>query len=136
MSVCLCVVSVVSKNNFFVSLLLLLFPSTKNEIHTLKYHIFFELLQAVASNGLWYQKRLHYVAFVTWFFIQCLRKLNYFGDLSATSKTFSSEELYIASLLCHFMGVASTNSVEIASYFIEKGNSGMYTTRSEDKFNF
>ena len=89
--------------------------------------IFKKLLQVVASNGLWYQKRLHYVAFVTWFFIQCLRKLNYFGNLS-TSKTFSSEELYIASLLCHFMGVASTNSVEIASYFIEKGNSGMSCT--------
>ena len=101
----------------FVWLHFLLFPGNFFS----KICSFFKLFQVVASNGLWFQKRLHYFAFVIWFFIQCLRKLNYFGDLPTTI-FFSSEELYIASILCHFMGIASTNSIEIASYFIEKGN--------------
>ena len=72
----------------------------------------------VTSEGTWYIQRLHYKAFVTWFFVQCLRKLNYFGPKNQSE--LNRDEIFIASVLIHFMNVASTNAVEIASFNVKK----------------
>lgn len=75
------------------------------------------LANLVTSEGTWYIQRLHYKAFVTWFFVQCLRKLNYFEAKQSTE--LSRDEIFIASLLIHLMNVASTNAIEIASYAVK-----------------
>lgn len=77
----------------------------------------------VTTTGHWYLERLHYKSFVVWFYIQCLRKIKYFDTNTAkkhdTSGEMTRDEFYIASILVHFMNVASTNAIEIASYVIE-----------------
>ena len=74
----------------------------------------------ISTEPSWHIQRLHYKAFVTWFFIQCLRKLNYFGEKQSIE--FSRDEIFISSLLIHFMNVASNNAIEIASYSIQNTN--------------
>ena len=71
--------------------------------------------------------RIHQKAFTAWFYIQCLRKLNYFSDeiSNIISNEITEEELYIAKLLFHFMNAANTNAIEIGSYMIENQNSSM-----------
>ena len=71
--------------------------------------------------------RIQQKAFTAWFYIQCLRKLNYFSDeiSNIISNEITEEELYIAKLLFHFMNAANTNAIEIGSYMIENQNSSM-----------
>ena len=88
------------------------------------YLTFKALNNLVTSTGHWYLERLHYKSFVVWFYIQCLRKMNYFDSNNSAKNSggMTRDEFYIASILVHFMNVASTNAIEIASYVIESSS--------------
>ena len=54
-------------------------------------------------------------SFVAYFFLKCLRKVDYFGkQAKGEEDCLTRDETFIMKLLLHFMNVASTNALEVA----------------------
>lgn len=62
----------------------------------------------------WPVHRLHFQAFVAYFYLKCLAKVGYLE--SAPGDPLTSEELIISKLLMHIMNVSSTNAHEFGKF--------------------
>ena len=63
----------------------------------------------------WTVEYLRRKSFVAFFFLKCLRKVNYFGNQTkGDDECLTRDEIFIMKLLLHFMSVATTNSLEAA----------------------
>ena len=60
--------------------------------------------------------RQHNMAFMTYFFLKCLDKVNYFGQQRPTSGELTRDQMYISRLLLHFLAVSALNSHELVMY--------------------
>lgn len=69
------------------------------------------LLNLFSCELSWPIERLHFQAFVAYFYLKCLHKAGILGKLSLPD--LSNEELQVVGVLMHLMNVSSTNSQEI-----------------------
>ena len=72
------------------------------------------LLNLFTCELSWPVERLHFQAFVAYFYIKCLCKVGYFQ--SAPQDQLTHEEMMIAKLLTHIMNVSSTNAHEFGRF--------------------
>jgi len=61
----------------------------------------------------WSAQNLHMCAFVAYFFLHCLRKVEYFGTAeNQTNKELNEDEIFMVEILMQLMNVSSTNTSE------------------------
>lgn len=74
---------------------------------------FSSLYNLVSHHDQWVFKEHAYKAFFALFFVRCLQKSGYFGDLQSSGKELGREELLIGGLMTHVMEVATMNAHEL-----------------------
>eukprot|EP00092_Neocalanus_flemingeri_P100883 GFUD01128895.1.p1 GENE.GFUD01128895.1~~GFUD01128895.1.p1 ORF type:complete len:670 (+),score=162.71 GFUD01128895.1:141-2150(+) len=79
------------------------------------------LYNLVGHRDLWEWRDHAYKAFFALFFVRCLQKSEYFGEMQSKDCQLGPEELMIGSLMIHLMEVATMNSHEIGQLEAEKG---------------
>ena len=60
-------------------------------------------------------------AFVAYFFLHCLRKVEYFGTAeNQTNQELNGDEIFMVEILMQLMNVSSTNSSETGKYNVSE----------------
>ena len=64
----------------------------------------------------WDVQTLHMNAFVAYFFLHCLRKVDYFGTSSGEDQGLTRDEIFMVEILMQLMNASSTNSSEMGIF--------------------
>ena len=71
----------------------------------------------------WSAQNLHMCAFVAYFFLHCLRKVEYFGTAeNQTKKELKEDEIVMVEILMQLMNVSSTNTSETGIFNVDGGS--------------